>query len=156
MGSCRSNCTETCLQRKARHWWEQAWGVCVQCRGIVRASLLSKGFLTQLSTCKLQQKIPQLFLGYLLMLLLSFPTWHTAFLSLCCPARVQQCFGWDPAGLIVLLSFSACSYALSVAPSCVPGVCLEHSSRSCCFGVLLMKYKNVNCVIIEISGAQKL
>lgn len=53
MGSCRSNCTETCLQRKARHWWEQAWGVCVQCRGIVRASLLSKGFLTQLSTCKL-------------------------------------------------------------------------------------------------------
>lgn len=41
MGSCRSNCTETCLQRKARHWWEQAWGVCVQCRGIVRASLLS-------------------------------------------------------------------------------------------------------------------
>lgn len=38
-----------------------------------------EGFLTQSRTCKLQQKIPQLFPGYLLMLLLSLPTWHTVF-----------------------------------------------------------------------------
>lgn len=124
MGSCRSNCTETCLQRKARHWWEQAWGVCVQCRGIVRASLLSKGFLTQLSTCKLQQKIPQLFLGYLLLLLLSFPTWHTAFLSVLpcsCTAVfwMGSCRSDCLAKLFCLLLHSVCGSF--PCPRCLPG-----------------------------------
>lgn len=30
-------------RERPSHWWEQVWGVCVYCRGNVRASLLSGG-----------------------------------------------------------------------------------------------------------------
>lgn len=105
---------------------------CGGCVSSVEAMLgppyCQEGFLTQLSTCKLQQEVPQVFLHYLLMLLLSFPAWYTVFLSVLpcsCTAvfQIRSCRSDCLAKLFSLLLHS-------VAPSHVPCVYLGCSSRS--------------------------
>lgn len=126
------------------------------CGGGVEAMLGSpcsqEGFLTQSSTCKLQQETPQLFLHYLLMLLLSSLLGTLFFFSVLpclwtAVFQIRSCTG-------CLAKFHALH---SVAPSHVHRVCLGHSSRSAALGegfaVLVMKYKNMNSVIIDILGA---
>lgn len=157
MGWCRSNCTETCPQRNARHWWEQVWGVCVWCRGNAGASLLSGGISHPVEYLGTSTGGSQLFLHYFLALLLSFPAWHTLFVSVlpCSCTAVFQIRSCRSAKLFSLFYTVCGSFP---CPSCLPGVQQQVPPAAALgegFAVLVMKYKKGISLIIEISGAQK-
>lgn len=102
-----------------------------------------EGFLTRSSAYKLQQEIPQLFLHYLLMLLLSFLTWHTMFFSLlpCSCTVVFQIGSCRSDGLAKLCSLllHSCLCLLLMFLMSVWGTAVGPAALVQGFAVIIMK-----------------